>query len=116
VFEATDATELVHHHLAKRPFFSLEVRRRVPHAVRDVVLKLLAKTPEERYQSAAGIVRDLSAAISNCATAATSTLHPGGGRRHGSVRPRPAAVRPEAESALLLDAFAQVSAGQSGWC
>jgi predicted ATPase/serine phosphatase RsbU (regulator of sigma subunit)/tRNA A-37 threonylcarbamoyl transferase component Bud32 len=58
-FPGSDPTELVHHHIAKRPFFPLPVRQQVPGPVRELILKLLVKTPEERYQSAAGVAHDL---------------------------------------------------------
>jgi predicted ATPase/serine phosphatase RsbU (regulator of sigma subunit)/tRNA A-37 threonylcarbamoyl transferase component Bud32 len=113
VFEATDATELVHHHLAKRPFFSLEVRRRIPLAVRDVVLKLLAKTPEERYQSAAGIARDLERCLQQlCDSGDIDPFTPGEDDVSDRFVVAQRLYGREAESALLLDAFAQVSAGQ----
>jgi predicted ATPase/GAF domain-containing protein/tRNA A-37 threonylcarbamoyl transferase component Bud32 len=56
-FELTDALELVHCHLAKQPV-SLE-QFKIPTVVSDIVMKLMAKTAEERYQSAYGIKADL---------------------------------------------------------
>lgn len=58
-FNATDAMELVHFHIAKRPVPPDEVNPQIPKAVSNIVMKLLAKTVEERYQSAWGIKADL---------------------------------------------------------
>lgn len=58
-FDTSDALELVHCHIAKQPVPPHEVDRNIPKAVSNLILKLLAKTAEERYQSAFGIVADL---------------------------------------------------------
>ncbi|MGZ3292135.1 MAG: AAA family ATPase [Xanthobacteraceae bacterium] len=58
-FEAADAMELVHCHIARRPVPPAERAPGVPAAVSAVVMKLLAKTPEDRYQTAAGVNDDL---------------------------------------------------------
>ncbi|MBD0343865.1 MAG: serine/threonine-protein kinase PknK, partial [Coleofasciculus sp. Co-bin14] len=58
-FDATDAMELVHCHLAKQPIPPHELNPEIPQAVSNIVMKLLAKTAEERYQSAWGLKADL---------------------------------------------------------
>ena len=60
-FVTSDAMELVHSHLAVRPDPPHIVQPAVPEALSDIVVKLLAKAPEDRYQSAYGLVRDLEA-------------------------------------------------------
>src|SRR5688572_9400498 len=60
-FVTSDAMELVHSHLAVRPDPPHAVQPAVPEALSDIVVKLLAKAPEDRYQSAYGLVRDLEA-------------------------------------------------------
>ncbi|MEG4344828.1 ATP-binding sensor histidine kinase [Microcoleus sp. A003_D6] len=54
-----DAMELVHCHIAKQALPPHEINPEIPKAVSDIVMKLLAKTAEERYQSAWGIIADL---------------------------------------------------------
>ena len=58
-FQASDVMEMVHCHIAKQPVRPDRVSPSVPKAIGDIVMKMLAKTPEDRYQSAWGIQADL---------------------------------------------------------
>ncbi|ODH02315.1 serine/threonine protein kinase [Nostoc sp. KVJ20] len=58
-FVTTDILELVHCHLAKLPVPPHELKATIPKAVSDIILKLMAKNAEDRYQSAWGIKADL---------------------------------------------------------
>jgi serine/threonine protein kinase len=58
-FTAPDPMELVHCHVARRPVPPHERSAHVPRAVSAVVMKLLAKVAEERYQTATGVEGDL---------------------------------------------------------
>jgi predicted ATPase len=58
-FETLDALELVHGHLAKAPLAPHAVNPKVPAALSDIILKLLAKAPEDRYQGTFGLLQDL---------------------------------------------------------
>jgi len=58
-FTASDAMEWVHCHIAKQPLPPAERRKDVPRSVSGIITKLLAKTAEERYQTAAGLESDL---------------------------------------------------------
>ncbi|HEY9831217.1 MAG TPA: AAA family ATPase [Stenomitos sp.] len=58
-FLTTDVLELVHCHLAKPPIPLCELNPKIPKPVSDIILKLMAKNAEERYQSAWGIKADL---------------------------------------------------------
>ncbi len=59
-FAASEPMEWVHCHIARLPTPPHEVYDAVPHAVSAIILKLLAKAPEERYQTAIGLENDLS--------------------------------------------------------
>jgi predicted ATPase/transcriptional regulator with GAF, ATPase, and Fis domain/tRNA A-37 threonylcarbamoyl transferase component Bud32 len=59
-FESADALEVIHGHVARTPIPPHFLAREVPPALSAVVLKLLAKSAEDRYQSAAGLEADLS--------------------------------------------------------
>jgi PAS domain S-box-containing protein len=58
-FAAADPMEWVHCHIARRPAFPGERVKTIPAPVSQIVMKLLAKAAEERYQTAAGLERDL---------------------------------------------------------
>ncbi|HSF74691.1 MAG TPA: AAA family ATPase [Microcoleus sp.] len=58
-FPTTDILELVHCHIAKQPVPPHELNETIPRTVSDIILKLMAKNAEERYQSAWGIKADL---------------------------------------------------------
>jgi PAS domain S-box-containing protein len=58
-FPATDLLELVHCHLAKLPIPPHELNATIPQPISDLILKLMAKNAEDRYQSAWGIKADL---------------------------------------------------------
>src|SRR5262249_52495456 len=58
-FTAIDPMELVHCHLALRPVPPADRVPGVSAALSAMVMKLLAKTPEDRYQTAAGVAADL---------------------------------------------------------
>ncbi|MBE9161600.1 MULTISPECIES: AAA family ATPase [Microcoleaceae] len=56
-FECDDPMELVHCHIAKKPP-SINSKE-IPQVVSDIVMKLMAKNAEQRYQSALGLKNDL---------------------------------------------------------
>src|SRR5262249_18200335 len=56
---AAEPLEWVHCHIARQPTPPAERRPEVPGAVSALIMKLLAKTAEERYQTAAGVAQDL---------------------------------------------------------
>jgi PAS domain S-box-containing protein len=58
-FMASDPMEWVHCHIARQPTPLSERLTDVPTPISAIVLKLLAKTAEERYQTAAGVEADL---------------------------------------------------------
>jgi predicted ATPase/signal transduction histidine kinase/tRNA A-37 threonylcarbamoyl transferase component Bud32 len=58
-FTTTDMLELVHCHIAKQPTPPHELDPTIPQVISDIVMRLMAKTAEERYQSAYGLKIDL---------------------------------------------------------
>src|ERR671932_424872 len=58
-FESIDPMELVHCHLARIPTPLIQVNPSIPPMVNHIIMKLMAKTAEERYQSAFGLKHDL---------------------------------------------------------
>src|SRR6202140_101441 len=58
-FTASDPMEWVHCHIARHPVTPDQYAKEIPAPLSAIVLKLLAKTAEERYQTAAGVAGDL---------------------------------------------------------
>ncbi|HXJ44098.1 MAG TPA: AAA family ATPase, partial [Bryobacteraceae bacterium] len=58
-FTTSDPMELVHSHIAQQPVAPFERRKDVPSSLSAIIMKLLAKTAEERYQTATGVASDL---------------------------------------------------------
>jgi PAS domain S-box-containing protein len=58
-FTASEPMEWVHCHIARQPVPPAERVRRIPAPLSAIVLKLLAKTAEDRYQTASGLAIDL---------------------------------------------------------
>jgi predicted ATPase/signal transduction histidine kinase len=58
-FTASDPMEWVHCHIARQPIPPSDRVKTLPAQISAIVMKLLAKTAEERYQTAAGVESDL---------------------------------------------------------
>jgi diguanylate cyclase (GGDEF)-like protein len=58
-FDSSDPMELVHFHIAQHPVPPCKINPQIPEVVSNIVLKLMAKLAEDRYQSAAGAHHDL---------------------------------------------------------
>ncbi len=111
-FLASDPMELIHCHLARRPPDPRDVRPDLPAEVVQVVLKLLAKAAEERYQSAHGLARDLELCL-EAATVRQPLLDFRPGRHDVPLRlqvPQRLYGR-EREQALLLERFRAAATG-----
>ncbi len=59
VFPTDNSLELVHNHIAKVPDNPYELNDRLLPQLGNIILKLLAKNSEERYQSNLGLIYDL---------------------------------------------------------
>ena len=62
-FTAADHLELAHCHIARQPVVPAD-HREVPEPLSAITMRLLAKNPEERYQTAAGLEADLRRCLS----------------------------------------------------
>ncbi|SMF49503.1 diguanylate cyclase (GGDEF) domain-containing protein [Pseudobacteriovorax antillogorgiicola] len=58
-FQSEDPLQLIHYHIAKRPIPPKELDNGIPGVLSDIVMKLLSKNVEDRYQSAWGVKADL---------------------------------------------------------
>ncbi|MEC4896342.1 MAG: serine/threonine-protein kinase PknK, partial [Oscillatoria sp. PMC 1051.18] len=111
-FQSNDVLELVHSHLAKTAPLVHEINPQIPSVLSKIVRKLMAKNPEERYQSALGLKLDLETCL-NQLTETGKIIDFEIGQRDLSDRfviPEKLYGR-EAEIQTLLQAFDRVSLG-----
>jgi serine/threonine protein kinase len=64
-FLESEPQQLIHAHIARNPPNPAERAPGIPEAISAIVLKLLAKNPDERYQSATGLLADLRQCAQN---------------------------------------------------
>ncbi|KAF3884390.1 MULTISPECIES: trifunctional serine/threonine-protein kinase/ATP-binding protein/sensor histidine kinase [Nostocales] len=118
-FQTTDPMELVHCHIAKMPAVPCKatvcrVLENVPEAITAIILKLLAKTAEERYQSAWGLKADLEECLFQLQTVGKITNFVLGRRdKSGQFLIPQKLYGREAEVATLMAAFERVADGRS---
>ncbi len=114
-FDTTDPMELVHCHIAQKPLPIHQLVPEIPLSVSNIVSKLLAKNPEDRYQSAWGIKADLETCLNQ--------LNSLGQISHFSLASKDLVEKfiipqklygREQEVNQLLTAFEQVSQGKTG--
>ncbi|HEY9812870.1 MAG TPA: AAA family ATPase [Candidatus Sericytochromatia bacterium] len=110
-FSTNDALELVHSHIAKIPVKPEEIAP-IPQVLSDIVMKLLAKTAEDRYQSALGLKADLEICLEQLQTTGEIAGFPIAQLDNSSQFSIPQKLyNREKEVALLMNAFERVSDG-----
>jgi serine/threonine protein kinase len=62
-FPTTDVLELIYAHLAQVPASPTDLVSEIPEIISDIVMKLMAKRAEDRYQTAAGLKYDLECCL-----------------------------------------------------
>ncbi|WED23378.1 AAA family ATPase [Vibrio sp. JC009] len=111
-FYSQDALTLIHQHLAKNPLPPHEVKENVPEMLSAVILKLMTKSSEKRYQSAEGIISDLQKCLSHFQS--SGTIHPfklGEKDVSSQFSIPPKLYGRKQETAQLQSTFAQVASG-----
>ncbi len=79
-FQVSDPLEWVHCHLARVPPPPTALRKEIPGPLSDIVMKLLSKAAEDRYQSAHGLKIDLEACLARWLSAGSIDPFPLGTR------------------------------------
>ncbi|WP_434424216.1 AAA family ATPase [Nannocystis pusilla] len=113
-FESQELTELIHAHLARTPAAPHEraPQRRIPAPVSAIVLKLMMKNPDERYQSAEGVAYDLERAARELGESGTlAPFEPGLHDWTDRIRKPSRLYGRSAALAALTDAYARACAG-----
>lgn len=113
-FISDDPVELVHSHIAKQPIPPHQINPQIPPALSQIVMKLLEKTAEARYQSAFGLQADLQQCLEIFNATGQIPLFELGQQDHSGRFQIPQKLYGrEAEVANLLAAFERASHGQS---
>jgi PAS domain S-box-containing protein len=111
-FSASDPMEWVHCHIARQPIPPAQRERAVPGPVSAIVMKLLAKIAEDRYQTAFGVEHDLRCCLAQWESAGRIDDFPLGARDTPDRLLIPEKLYGRAcELRTLLDAFDRVSVG-----
>ena len=110
-FSASDPMEWVHRHIASAPEPPVARRPDAPAAISAIILKCLAKTAEDRYQTAAGLQADLELCLDEWAATGQISPFALGGRDVPDVLRIPERLYGrEREIAALIEAFDRVVA------
>ncbi|WNG34071.1 AAA family ATPase [Archangium violaceum] len=107
-FHGRDALEWFHAHMAQSPKPLSELNPEVPPALSAVVLKLLAKVAEERYQSAEGLKADLERCRDGLSRNALVDFSPGANDTPSRFQLPQRLYGREAQVSTLLEGFERV--------
>jgi serine/threonine protein kinase len=113
-FTTTDILELVHCHIAKQPIPPHQVNADIPRVVSDIIMKLMAKNAEQRYQSAWGLKADLEECLRQLETTGEiATFQLGNQDISDKFQIPQKLYGREAEVETLLTAFERIAAGEA---
>ncbi len=111
-FQSSDPLELVHCHIAKTPTPPSELNSQIPLIVSDIVLKLLSKTAEDRYQTALGLKADLEVCLKMLQSGNISYFPIGKLDKSSQFLIPQKLYGRETEVATLINAFVRVASPQ----
>jgi diguanylate cyclase (GGDEF)-like protein/PAS domain S-box-containing protein len=113
-FDTNDPMELVHWHIARTPAAPEQLNPVIPTVLTHILRKLMAKNPDERYQSAFGLKHDLKECLEQVTSTGTCRYFKIG--RHDSLEkfriPQKLYGR-QKEIKTLLDSFERTCQGNS---
>jgi PAS domain S-box-containing protein len=113
-FQANEPIEWFHSHIARAPQPPAERLPGAPEAISAIIMKCLAKTAEDRYQTAAGLAADLKRCLAEWeSTGRIAPFAPGAQDIPDTLRVPEKLYGREAEVARLLAAFGRVTADAS---
>lgn len=111
-FVHADPREVLHGHLARTPTSILDLRPETPATLNAIVMRLLAKNADDRYQSASGLLHDLERAHGLWLDGSTSTFELGARDRPLRLTVPASLYGREAELDLLRGAFDRARRGR----
>jgi serine/threonine protein kinase len=113
-FKSEDPLEIIHAHIAKNPVPPDLIQPSIPRTVSNIIMKLLAKTAEDRYQSCYGLMADLQHCLEQLELYGTIEEFELG-QHDISIRFNilQKIFGRQTELGLLMDSFERVSAGSN---
>ena len=113
-FQARDPIEWIHCHIAKKPAPPHTVNTNVSQALSSIIMKLLSKNAEDRYQSSFGLKADLERCQRMLETKQPSEgFVPGGDDRHETLHIPQKLYGRDREIAALMAAFERAGSGKA---
>lgn len=111
-FQTTDSLELIHFHLAKSATAPHSLNPEIPKILSDIIMKLMEKNPNDRYQTAYGLEYDLQLCLLDWVqTQQIKPFNLGQKDRLGSFSIPHKLYGRTKELSLLLDLFRHVTFG-----
>lgn len=111
-FQADDAIGWVHCHIAKTPPSIRDQRPDIPPVIENIILKLMSKKAEDRYNSIAGLIHDLKKCRQQIAAGgAAEDFMLGTGDISGKFHIPQKLYGRAAETKILENCFARVAVG-----
>ncbi|MGE5405903.1 MAG: protein kinase domain-containing protein, partial [Candidatus Saccharibacteria bacterium] len=102
---------IIHQHIAKMPEIPTKLKPNLPKVLEEMVLKMIEKEPEQRYQSAEGLLSDLDKYLKG-----QRNFLLGLEDRGVKLNYRTRLVAREQELTALKEAYNNAAAGQGGIC
>ena len=111
-FESEDLLEMIHDHLVRPATPPSKLEACIPQALSDIILRLMEKEPDRRYQSADGLARDLVRLQERLAQGAPDSFPLGQDDFPMRLTPPSALVGRQNEIARLQEAIDRTSLGE----
>ncbi len=105
-FQQADALQLIYDHLVREPVPPHKVDARVSLGLSSIIVRLLAKAPERRYQSAQGLLHDLQRLRGELDQGRSGVFELGERDFPARLAPPAQLIGREIEKAMLRSAFA----------
>ena len=112
-FKSKEKTALIHDHIARNPIDARRVNSEIPQQISDIIMKLLQKNQEERYQSAFGLLEDLKYCLDQYNVQGNIPAFPLGGNDFTGRLDVPKTIfGRKQELSILLETFDRVAGGK----
>ena len=112
-FVSEEGIALIHAHISKTPKAPHLIRTEIPEVISEIILKLLSKNAEDRYQSAYGLQQDLKKCLEEFQAQVNIPLFKLGKKDYSEqfMIPQKLYGRNK-EKKILLDSFAKINTGK----